>query len=43
MYNLIKYSSNYSGTTRSLWFYLKDEETNFNADIANNNNIMINY
>ena len=37
MYNLIEYSSNYSETTGSLWFYSKDEATNFNADIANNN------
>ena len=38
MYNLIEYSSNYSETTGSLWFYSKDETTNFNADNANNNN-----
>ena len=38
MYNLIEYCSNYSGTTGSLWFYSKDEATNFNGDIANNNN-----
>ena len=37
MYNLIEYSSNYSETTKILWFYAKDEATNFNADIANNN------
>ena len=37
MYNLIEYSSNYSGTAGSLWFYSKDEATNFNADIENNN------
>ena len=36
IYNLIEYSSNYSETTGSLWFYSKDEATNFNADIANN-------
>ena len=36
MYNRIKYSSNYSETTSSLWFYSKDEATNFNADIVNN-------
>ena len=29
-YNLIEYSLNYSGTTGSLWFYSKDEATNFN-------------
>ena len=38
MYNLIEYSSNYSETTESLWFYSKNEATNFNADIANDNN-----
>ena len=37
MYNLIEYSSNYSERTGSLWFYFKDEATNFNADIANSN------
>ena len=35
MYNLIEYSSNYSETTGCLWFYSKDEATNFNADIVN--------
>ena len=38
MYNLIEYKSNYSEATGSLWFYSKGERTNFNADIANNNN-----
>ena len=33
-YNLLQYSSNYSETTSSLWFYFRDEATNFNADIA---------
>ena len=39
MYNLIEYISNYSETTGSLWFYSKDETTNFDfdADIGNNN------
>ena len=37
-YNLIEYSSNYFETTGSLWFYPKDEATNFDADIANNTN-----
>ena len=37
MYNLIEYGSNYSETIRSLWFYSKDEATNFYADIANDN------
>ena len=38
MHNLMKYSSNYSETTGSLWFYSKDEATGFNEDIANDNN-----
>ena len=35
MYNLTKHISNYSETKASLWFYSKDEATNFNADIEN--------
>ena len=38
MYNLIQYSSNYSETTGSLWFYSKDETTDFNAYIVNDDN-----
>ena len=38
MYNSIEYSSNYSETTGSLWFYSKEEATDFNADIANTDN-----
>ena len=38
MYNLIEYSSSYSETTGSLWFYSKDEATDFNTDIANADN-----
>ena len=34
-YNLREYSSNYSETTRSLWFCSKGEATDFNADIGN--------
>ena len=37
MPNLLKYSSNYSDATCSLWFYSKDEITNFNANIKDNN------
>ena len=37
MYNLIEHSSNYSETTESWWFCSKDEATNSDADIANNN------
>ena len=38
IYNLLKYSSNNSDKTGSLWFYSKDESTTFNVDIAHNNN-----
>ena len=38
MYILIEYSSNYSETIESLWFYSIDEATDFNEDIAINNN-----
>ena len=38
MYNIIKYNSNYSETTGSLWFYSKDEVFKFNNNIANTNN-----
>ena len=37
MYNLVEYSSNYTGTTGSFWFYSEDEATNSDADIGNNN------
>ena len=37
LYNLLEYSSKYPDATGSLWFYLKDEVTNFNADTAYNN------
>ena len=39
MNNFIEYSSSSSETTRSLWFYSKDDATNFNAAIANDNNV----
>ena len=39
MYNFIEYSSNYSETTENLWFYSNDEATNFDVDIAINNNL----
>ena len=35
MCDLIEYNSNCSETTGKLWFYSKDEATNFNANIAN--------
>ena len=38
MDNLIQFSSNYSDTTESLWICSKDKASNFNADIAINNN-----
>ena len=37
MYNLLEYGSNWSDTIGSLWFYSKDEATNLNADIVDNN------
>ena len=39
MYNLIEYSSNYSKSTGSLWFYSKDEATDFNVNITNTDDI----
>ena len=35
MYNLLEYSSYYSGTIGSLWLYSKDEATNPHNDIVN--------
>ena len=35
VYNLLEYSSNYFENTSSLWFYSKDEATDFDTDIAN--------
>ena len=35
MYNLIEYSSDHSETIESLWFYWKDEATDFNNNTAN--------
>ena len=37
MHNLIEYSSNYTEITTGFWFYSKDEATNFDSEIANNN------
>ena len=34
MFNFIEYSSNCSETTGSLWFYSKDKVTNFSANTA---------
>ena len=34
MYNLLVYSSSYSDTIGSLWFYSKDEATNFKLDLV---------
>ena len=34
-YNLIEHNSNYSETTGSLWFYSKNEASNFNANTEN--------
>ena len=35
---MIEFSSAYSETTEILWFYSKDEATDFNNDIENTNN-----
>ena len=37
MYNLLEYSSNYSDAAGSFRFYSKDEATNFNANIEDDN------
>ena len=37
MYNLLEYGLKYSETTGSLWFYSKDEATNYNNGISNKN------
>ena len=39
VYNLIEYRSNYSEATGSLWFYSKDETTDFNNNITNTVNL----
>ena len=39
MYKLIEYSTDYSETIGNLWFSSKDQVADFNADIANNNNL----
>ena len=39
MYNLIKYSDNYSDTSGCLWNFKRDEITN-NADVTNDNNAL---
>ena len=36
MQNAVEYNSNYFETIRSICFRSKDEATNFNADIVNN-------
>ena len=38
MYNLIECTSNCSETAGSLWFYSKDEATDFNINVGNTNN-----
>ena len=38
IYNLLEYSSKYYNMTGSLWFYSKDEATNFNVDYEDTNN-----
>ena len=43
MYDLLKYCSNYSDTTGSLWFYVKDETNNFTNDTDTNDFFLSNY
>ena len=38
MFNLLEYSSNYSDTTGRIWFYSKDEATDFNGNVTDNDN-----
>ena len=38
MYNLRKYSSNYTETTRILWFYFENKATDLSVDIENTDN-----
>ena len=38
MHNLIEYSDNYSDSSGSLWSFKRDEVTNNNADVTNDNN-----
>ena len=41
LYDLLEYSSNYSKTTKSLWFYSNenDKATDFNTNIAKANDL----
>ena len=41
MYNLLKYSSDYSDTTGRLWFRSKDDKTDFNNDISKTNDFKL--
>ena len=40
IYKHIEYSSNYCEITVSLWFYSKDEATNFNNNFQNTDNLL---
>ena len=39
MYNLLEYSLNHSDTTGSLWFYSKDEATDFDNEAGDTNDV----
>ena len=39
---MLKYSSDYSEATGSLWFYSEDEADNFNANTVSNNDFKYN-
>ena len=43
MYNLIKYSNNYSDTSGSLWQFKKDEVPAKDADLSINNSQSVRY
>ena len=43
MYNLIEYSDRYSGTSRSLWQFKRDEVPGNNADLSVDNSQSFKY
>ena len=43
MYNLIKYSNNYSDTSGSLWQFKRDEVPAKDADLSINNSQSVRY
>ena len=43
MYILIKYSDNYSDTSRNLWQFKRNEVANNNADLPADNSQLVKY